>query len=140
MKTVKSRKIKNKNTKPAISFDDVEVSNVKTSDASSKVRKRKVYDKSTKKVNTSNDKSDIKSFHKFRKRKLKKYNSLTDDFLDKKKDIFKSNEDLEELQDQIDKEIENEDNLSIGLIILILSVCLVVGFVAGYMAYRLIFS
>lgn len=140
MKTVKSRKIKNKNTKPAISFDDVEVSNVKTSDASSKVRKRKVYDKSTKKVNTSNDKSDIKSFHKFRKRKLKKYNSLTDDFLDKKKDIFKSNEDLEGLQDQIDKEIENEDNLSIGLIILILSVCLVVGFVAGYMAYRLIFS
>ena len=46
-----------------------------------------------------------------------------------------TNEDLDEKK--LDKEIENEDNLSITLMIVILLACFVVGGILGYMLYRI---
>jgi len=61
----------------------------------------------------------VKSEKKIKGRKLKDYEK----------------ERLEE--ERLDKEIEGEDNLSIGLIVVILVVCFVVGIAVGYILYRL---
>ena len=146
MKKVKSRKIKNKNVRPAISFDSVKPAisfdNVDEVVKKEKVRKRKV---NVKKSNDSLEKEEIRidRIRRIRGRKLRIYDFSDTFFVEKVSTLQHStviSNDKEDIdQDEFEHVLENEDNFSIGLIILVLAVCLVVGFIAGYMAYRLIF-
>ena len=76
------------------------------------------------------DNDDISS--KIRKRKLRNSDK---DFVVNKKNILKSDGELDETK--LDREIDAEDNLSIGLIFLILIACLVLGIGLGYLLYRI---
>ena len=80
-----------------------------------------------KEVANSSVKKDASTqkYSKVRKRKIKPF-------------ILNDNEvDLDIVEKQLDKEIEAEDNLSIGVMILILIGCLALGVSVGYLLYRL---
>ena len=69
--------------------------------------------------------ASTQKYSKVRKRKIKPF-------------ILNDNEvDLDIVEKQLDKEIEAEDNLSIGVMILILIGCLALGVSVGYLLYRL---
>ena len=137
MKTVKSRKINKKETKPAISFDKDE-KKLETKE----VKKRKVSEKSQN-VSLEDKEVKLERISRVKGRKLHINNFSFTFFVEKRNTLQKKAvvSDINEVIDQDDFEqgFSEDENFSIGFIILILAVCLVVGFIAGYMAYRLIF-
>ena len=137
MKTVKSRKINKKETKPAISFDKDE-KKLETKE----VKKRKVSEKSQN-VSLEDKEVKLERIRRVKGRKLHINNFSFTFFVEKRNTLQKKAvvSDINEVIDQDDFEqgFSEDENFSIGFIILILAVCLVVGFIAGYMAYRLIF-
>ena len=117
MEKVKSRKVRKRNT----NLDEDTEKAVVSGD--SRVRKKEAsHQSSTKKdvVLKKDTQNKIKA-HKIRKKELTDYLDINDSV------------DEEEL----DREILAEDNLSIGLMILILVGCLVLGITLGYILYRL---
>lgn len=134
MEKIKGRKIKIDNRKGNVTT----LEDVKLDSNSTKVRKRKINN------NSDLEREEIVDVYspKTIKRGKIKYSSLKknkyDDFAIQK-DFSALNMDTT-LEEKVDREINAEDNLSIGVIILILFVCLILGIFIGYVLYRLALS
>ncbi len=134
MEKIKGRKIKIDNRKGNVTT----LEDVKLDSNSTKVRKRNINN------NSDLEREEIVDVYspKTIKRGKIKYSSLKknkyDDFAIQK-DFSALNMDTT-LEEKVDREINAEDNLSIGVIILILFVCLILGIFIGYVLYRLALS
>ena len=103
-----------------------------------KVKSRKIRKKEDNTILTKDDINEVEekevigknrasSYLKVRKRKIK--NNVSD-----KDEVIVSKD---EYMDQEDKNILDDDNFSMGLMIFILVACVIVGVVLGYLLYRL---
>ena len=62
-------------------------------------------------------------------------------FFVEKKDTIHSKSEVQDVeQDEFEEKIDSGDSFSVGFLLLILIACLVLGFLAGYATYRLIFT
>ncbi len=88
---------------------------------------------------------DIYQSHRLKNAKIRVKNTCDSDgqskenFFEKAKKIHTRKLHLGQdvAEKKLDKEIQNEDNLSISLMVLILIGCFVIGIILGYMLYRL---
>lgn len=110
---VKSRKIKK--TKESKDIFETKQVDIKEKSSVKKIRRNKLRNDFGNSYTTFDTGSDIR---KVRSRRL-------------------NVKDLNQDEVRLDREIENEDNLSITIMILILVLCFVVGIFLGYMLYRL---
>lgn len=92
-----------------------------------KIRKKEDINKEEEKVSIEKNNNNYCSYSKVRKRKIKNVVKNKDDVIASK----------DEYMDQEYKNIESEDNFSLGLMIFILVLCVIVGVVLGYFLYRL---
>ena len=127
MEKVRKRKVKSKKTvsKEKMVFEDL-VHSEEELQVKNKIRKRKVTSSQTKGTSIKKNES-ITKYPRIRMRKLHCKISIYDDILPVS----------DEEERELDRQVEASDNFSMGLIILLLIVCFVVGIGFGYLLYRL---